>query len=297
MTMGNIATREVVFKNSGGSPLLVYNVSTSCSCSGFEEFDSESNSYKQVTDFEVPANQSRTFRVRLVARAQVGVEKSESIRFLTNIPSHPEGSIELHYRTSSAGFYTIPSGIDFGTMIVGTTKKATVNVYDNAQKLRSIKTVAVEPAFFTARVIDQHNGAQQPYAKQVGTIEVSCQAISPGDYTGIIQIQPDDGHDSRSFATRVDIRVIVKDIIEIYPDIVSIQANDKITLSLRSSRPSITEVRLKDKPPWVENFTVNGKERTYTLGIVANDLVAEGILKIVIVTNEGTFEKIVKLLR
>lgn len=295
MTMGIISSREVVFKNSGGIPLQVYNIFTSCSCSGFEEFDPINNSYQTVTEFEVAANQSRTFRVRLVARAQIGVEKSESIRFLTNVHSHPEGNIELHYRTTSAGFYTVPNGVDLGTMLVGTHKNATINVYDDAQKPRSIKSVTAEPAIFTARIIEpQLDKTQQPNGKQIGTIKVSCKAISPGDYTGYIQIQPDDG---RSFPTRVDIRVMVKDSVEIFPNIVRNQADDKIILSVRSSQPSITEVKLKNKPAWVKSFTVKGNERTRFIEIETNDLVVEETLKVEIVTSEGSFEKMVTFLR
>lgn len=295
MTMGVISTREVVFQNSGGVPLQVYNVFTSCSCSGFEEFNPNSNSYQQVTEFEVPANQSRTFRVRLVARAEIGVEKSESFRFLTNVPSHPDGHIELLYRTSSAGFYTIPNGVDLGTMLVGTQKQSTINVYDNAQKPRSIKSVIAEPAIFTARIIEpQLDKTQLPYGKQIGNIEVTCKPTSPGEYAVYIQIQPDDG---RSFPTRIDIRVLVKEVVEIFPDIIRIQTNDRIRLSVRSSQPSITEVKLKNKPAWLKSFKVKGNERTRSIEIETNDLAIEETLKIEIITSEGAFEKTVTFLR
>lgn len=188
---GTFAVGEFQIANRGGSPLVMRDVRSSCSCSGLEQL--LDGGYQRVERLTIPPGGS----VKLTVRVTVGTEyeRLESvIYFTTNDPDQPEVKLSVVVpKVLGAGITLLPKAVAFGSVHLGSHAVATVDVYDTtALPRRVVGAVSTQPERIVARLVtlrqpDPHTAAQAR-GRLIAKIELEAKTDATGILHGQVEV-------------------------------------------------------------------------------------------------------------
>jgi hypothetical protein len=126
--------------------------------------------------------ESANLAVRIPVRGLPGLASRNSVTFTTNDPYRPTASISFAIRRMLGDLCTVPTSVDFGTVVAGDAPRQVVEVRDGGTPVRAIENIEVSDATtLTARVLppsergrDEHSGG-----RLIALVEVSLASNAP----------------------------------------------------------------------------------------------------------------------
>jgi hypothetical protein len=259
--MGSIVSCRIPFENPGHKTLIVNDISTSCSCAGFE-IETEAGT-RAVRSFSVRSGEVVTVSARVAVRAQgVGSRVSLDVNFRTNDPDKPNGRLQIVVTEVRGGVLAVPDRIGFGEVAIGTQAEQWVDLWDSSKTERRF---TLHPAQECSPVSVELFGVD-PSRKPVGTIQegmrfvgqllIKVDTTKEVEYSGVVALSPI-GEDRKPDQVAVFVNVVRPVICTPSPLVLPVGSGPgrryegAIMVRAMDGR-SITKVDLLHRPEWCE---------------------------------------------
>ncbi|MBA4065096.1 MAG: hypothetical protein C0501_15560 [Isosphaera sp.] len=139
--VATVAAGNLTVSNPGGSPLVIDQVRTGCSCTGLERMTEDGP--RRVESLTLPPGGSVELTVRVSVPGPVGQQFATVVYFRTNDPNVPEGRFAVVVPVATGGVRADPSAVAFGLVPPGTAAERVVELRDYALEPRTVRSVAV----------------------------------------------------------------------------------------------------------------------------------------------------------
>lgn len=176
----------VSFSNTGNAALHVFNIQSSCSCSGIER--TIEGRRTQLSSFVVSPGTTESFTIRYVVReAQPGTSFAASIKYESNDPRQSTGEVSISVGQVRGGVHIVPRALHLGEILAGSDFKAVVDVFDDSVSPRTITTVRCSLPGVAADLI-QPLESQSPHGRRIGQVVISGKFLQPKDIEGSLSV-------------------------------------------------------------------------------------------------------------
>lgn len=188
---GTVAIRSLLIQNPGRGVLVLDNFYTTCTCG---ELDArKDDAYQALTSLTIPPKEEATVFFRLAVKNESGNGEEVAIRFRSNDPTQPSGSIRGIVRWIKGGVITVPRRIVFGKVPLGKKATQTFAVYDGRMDGRRIEKIVTSNADrLSVRQIAAPTGGEPPPSGEpghlLGFFEVTAATQQVGPLSGDILI-------------------------------------------------------------------------------------------------------------
>ena len=190
---GKMLLIQVPIRNAGGGELTIDRIVSSCGCMGLER--QTSDGFAPVQDLRLAAGKQERFVIRMHVQGDVEAPMRAALRFRTNDPQQPDGSIELVVKRVLGGVIASPPEVFFGTIEEGATAKQLVYLRDRTAHPRTVKKVeSSNPDRIKAQLLPAFEGPDSESATGtlIGVIEVLASGDGIGPFEGTIQVWLDE---------------------------------------------------------------------------------------------------------
>ena len=173
--------------NVGGGELVLSDFRTGCACEALER--DTGSQFVRFETIRLAANESAVIRHRRTASGVVGESTRSVVRFITNDVAVPEAAVAITVDQIVGGVLAVPPNVTFGAVPVGTTRQATVELFDVATPARTVERFACDnPAVQVALVPPDPNRAATPSRNAIGCLQVSVDATEPDEIDATISL-------------------------------------------------------------------------------------------------------------
>lgn len=191
---GQVATAEFEISNSGGTPLWVGDVRTSCACIGLERRQDD-GTFHRVSECWLNAGESGAFAVRFTVRGVPGREHVDRIEFRTNDPTRSEYQVELFVPTV-LGLRAEPNAVVFGKRFLGSTGVQTVELYNLGSAAEKVVGTSCTGRVFSCTFTPTErssggrdtDGPDPVKGVHLGTVRVTFAADSQGHWESDLKV-------------------------------------------------------------------------------------------------------------
>jgi hypothetical protein len=278
---GKIAIAPITIANRGSTELLVNEIRTNCACAGLErELDGK---HYRIDSLRVQRNEQVQLRVRVSVRGEPGRKSVSRLLFSTNDPLKREAMIELVISNVKGGVTPVPTHVDCGRILLGTTECRFIRVYDRGTLVRRItKVECKDKERLTARLIptesDPANFDQQSSCRLIGQIELIAHGRRPGQFQSQVLIYLNDALEPSNL---VPVTGRVCELIEVAPSPVVLPRQSNLGLvyvthcRCRSTEGKRLEVTV-DRLPKGLSAVVSGVENDPTEREVRIEWIPDG---------------------
>lgn len=212
--METIKEVPVEFRNAGNELLKIYDITTSCACTGIEKKDGDK--YKKVQSLELNPGTSCDMVIRVRIVQPNGYENVNRIAFQTNDPAYPVCNIDIVSKRTLRGIEISPKECILGEVINPDKKVVDIKVFDRDKSNRKLLGVhSTLPSVVAVEFIANNDTSNT--SNELGVIRVSTTGET-GNIRGNVIAFFSDGRE-------LNIPIIgkVSDEIEIYPLIVTLR--------------------------------------------------------------------------
>lgn len=136
---GSIAIGRFVMANSGSADLIVKDFRTSCSCAGVEI--DQQGELRQLVQYRIKPGERAELLVRINVAASPGASQMVQIRFSTNDPEIPVGSIAVMIPRVLGGVFAEYSTVLLGELQQGADTNYKLRLYDNGIWMRGVSAI------------------------------------------------------------------------------------------------------------------------------------------------------------
>jgi hypothetical protein len=189
--LGEVALARFTIANRGGRELVVDEFRSNCSCSGLER--EEDGEFFRLDSLRVGPHEQTEVVMRVSVQGSPGDPAQNRVSFRTNDPACRTGAIETLVSKVKAGVTTVPTSAVFGTLTAGNSARQLLDVFDGAQRPRTIeRVVSLAPDRVSVQLLsldDAVAGSAVPdLGTRIGRIEVTALGQEPGTLATDIQI-------------------------------------------------------------------------------------------------------------
>jgi hypothetical protein len=186
---------KFIVTNGGGSPLVIHEAKAGCRCQGVY-VERAGTPPGEFRDLVIPPGGAETLGVRFVVGGTPGEPSAISIALTSNDPVEPTITVSLTF-IPTARLYCVPQALSFGTVVLGQSATASVEVFEDG-RLGRIEwdrlswepaekfAVAFIPAPSSRAVLDVSG------ATRVGTLRATLRApsaLGPIDDTLVLTVR------------------------------------------------------------------------------------------------------------
>lgn len=126
--------------------------------------------------------------IRLVVNWPAGGTLRVNVLFQTNDPKHPDFTLTIVVPRVRGGVYTYPTSLNFGVTTIGSSARHVLEVYDDADKPRTIESaISTDEEKVRVRLIKK-NGVKSDKGTLVGLLEVDINTKMPCEFNSWIRI-------------------------------------------------------------------------------------------------------------
>jgi hypothetical protein len=190
---GQVVVTRFTISNDGVGDLQIQDVSTNCSCSGLERYID--GKFWRVESLRLGTGEKAELATRISVRGEIGSKVSNAIRFQTNDPAHPTGSI-VSTLVVTGGVEAIPHSVVLGKVLVGAEARQILEIRDRARQLRAVRRVeSSDAARISVRLLpvdDASVPGPESGSQLLARVEVSVKTDLAGLVEGYLFIHLDD---------------------------------------------------------------------------------------------------------
>lgn len=212
------AVGRFTLTNRGGCELVVSDVRTGCSCTGFER--ERDGHFFRADEVRLGPGESAALAIRRGVTGPVGGPIDSVIRFRTNDPAAAERAVRLVVPRITGGVETLPRSVVCGTVPVGSVTHHQVDVTDEAVPPRPIERVTSSDPD-RVRVTLLPPGPVDPTAVRgvpVARLEVTVAAAAAGTIDERVEIHLA----GRGFPTVVPVAATAAAAVQLVPAAVAL---------------------------------------------------------------------------
>lgn len=192
LDLGERAANETVVQpffisNRGGEELVIDQVGSSCSCGVLGR--TVGDRMEPIERLTVPPGGRVEVVVRLDTRVASAGNFAQTVTFRTNDPNRPEGRVTLTFKAFGASVRALPNSLPFSRVVVGTSVKQVVEVYDDDPRPQTVARVtSPDPERVTVNWLPAKPGERTDSGALLGRIEVVPAAVPARGLTGDVVV-------------------------------------------------------------------------------------------------------------
>jgi hypothetical protein len=197
---GDIVTAPFSIANIGASDLVIDEISSSCSSTGFRIL--HEGQHQVVERLCIKPGDQRDLTVKLVVKdIPINANFVNKISFRTNDPVLPNGAVRLLVKRVHGGIDFYPKTVYLGSIGLHASHTQQIEIRDRALIPRKITSIKIpEGSKLNARVIEAHESsgvpAKKPAPQQghlVGFLEITVDTSCPRDINAKLEFALSDG--------------------------------------------------------------------------------------------------------
>ncbi len=126
-----------VVSNVGDELLTLHDFKTGCSCEGIDQ--EQDGAFVRVSQVDLTRGESARLRYIRNVVGTVGDPSYAAVRFATNDPTTPEGTVTVVIDRLTGGFSTRPGDVVFGSLDPGVVHDQSVELFDASEHPRGVE--------------------------------------------------------------------------------------------------------------------------------------------------------------